>query len=61
MFKNMNRRQMLELLLGDDEHKLANHYGEFRCFDLEEEEVVFLKSEIKRYKRELASLKEKSA
>ena len=58
MFKNMNRKLMLEMLLGDDEFKLANHYGEFSCFDLEAEEVVYLESEVRRYKRELALLGE---
>lgn len=58
MFKNMNRKLMLEMLLGDDEFKLANHYGEFSCFDLEAEEVVYLESEVRRYKRELAQLGE---
>ena len=57
----MNRKLLLEDLLGDDEFKLANHYGEFSCFDLKKEEVVYLESEVKRYKRELALLGELEA
>lgn len=61
MIKNLNHKRVLEDLLSDDEFKLAQHYNEFRCFDLEEEEVVYLKSEIKRYKRELAELEGEEA
>ena len=54
MIKNLNRKAMLTDLLSDDEYTLKYSVNS-------PAQIAYLNENIKRYKRELASLEEKSA